>query len=97
MKSKNPVETRHPRPSGAERPEAGGWSRTGAEALEPPARPVDGLPLSGTGARISPMYRTRLGAIDLSTGLNFLLAAAVCYAAWLRRSCSVPPMASGHC
>jgi hypothetical protein len=29
------------------------------------------------------MYRTRLGAMDLSTALTFLLGAAVCYAAWL--------------
>jgi hypothetical protein len=29
------------------------------------------------------MYRTRLGAMDLSTALALLLGAAVCYAAWL--------------
>jgi hypothetical protein len=29
------------------------------------------------------MYRTRLGAMDLSTALVFLLGAAVFYAAWL--------------
>jgi hypothetical protein len=29
------------------------------------------------------MYRTRLGAMDLSTALTLLLVAAVCYAAWL--------------
>ncbi len=29
------------------------------------------------------MYRTRLGAMDLSTALAFLVAAAVCYSAWL--------------
>jgi hypothetical protein len=29
------------------------------------------------------MYRTRLGTMDLSTALTFLLGAAVCYAAWL--------------
>jgi hypothetical protein len=29
------------------------------------------------------MYRTRLGAMDLSTALTFLLGAAICYAAWL--------------
>jgi hypothetical protein len=29
------------------------------------------------------MYRTRLGAMDLSTALAFLLGAAFCYSAWL--------------
>ncbi len=29
------------------------------------------------------MYRTRLGAMDLSTALSFLLGAGVCYSAWL--------------
>ena len=29
------------------------------------------------------MYRTRLGAMGLSTALTFLLGEAVCYAAWL--------------
>ena len=29
------------------------------------------------------MYRTRLGAMDLSTALTFLLGASICYAAWL--------------
>jgi hypothetical protein len=29
------------------------------------------------------MYRTRLGVMDLSTALTFILGAAICYAAWL--------------
>jgi hypothetical protein len=29
------------------------------------------------------MYRTRLGAMNLSTALTFLLGLVVCYAAWL--------------
>jgi hypothetical protein len=30
------------------------------------------------------MYRKRLGTMDLSTALAFLLGTAVCYAAWLK-------------
>ena len=38
---------------------------------------------SASGMRILPMYRIRLGTLDLSTGLTFFLAAAACYSAWL--------------
>jgi hypothetical protein len=41
------------------------------------------------------MYRKRLGTMDLSTALAFLLGTAVCYAAWLK--CSALLMARGHC
>jgi hypothetical protein len=43
------------------------------------------------------MYRKRLGTMDLSTALAFLLGTAVCYAAWLKSTVFALPMAGGHC